>query len=90
MSWIRKPNLPFEPSGERNDFLTCVRNTESAGRSGYKWKVRFLQQGLEGLHDRSRQPKSSPMELSENMVCRIVALKQAHPKWGPRKLRVVM
>lgn len=59
-------------------------------KTGYKWKKRFLQQGLEGLQDLSRKPKSSPRGLSENVVCRIVALKQAHPSWGARKLREVL
>jgi transposase InsO family protein len=27
--------------------------------------------------------------LSEDVVCRIVALKQAHPHWGPRKIKVL-
>lgn len=59
-------------------------------KTGYKWKKRFLQQGVDGLHDRSRRPKSSPGELSEDVVCRIVALREAHPGWGARKLRDVM
>lgn len=58
-------------------------------KTGYKWKERFLRQGLEGLHDRSRRPRSSPTGLSEDVVCRIVALKQAHPSWGARKLQEV-
>jgi putative transposase len=59
-------------------------------KTGYKWKKRFLQQGLEGLQDLSRKPKSSPTGLTEDVVCRIVALKQAHPSWGARKLREVL
>lgn len=59
-------------------------------KTGYKWKKRFLQQGLEGLQDLSRKPKSSPTGLAEDVVCRIVALKQAHPSWGARKLREVL
>ena len=59
-------------------------------KTGYKWKERFLAQGLEGLCDQSRRPRSSPRGLSEEVVCRIVALKQAHPGWGPRKLREVL
>lgn len=80
--------------------LRAVRGLESftqlceefriSRKTGYKWKERFLQQGLDGLHDQSRRPKSSPTGLSEDVVCRIVALKQAHPGWGARKLREVM
>lgn len=59
-------------------------------KTGYKWKERYSQRGLEGLHDHSRRPSSSPEQLCEDIVCRIVALKQAHPSWGARKLRAVM
>jgi putative transposase len=53
---------------------------------GYKWKDRFLQKGSRGLHDQSRRPKNSPVELKEAVVCEIIRLKQAHPHWGPPKL----
>jgi len=59
-------------------------------KTGYKWKERFLCEGLSGLGDESRRPKTSPQELSETMVCQIVKLKHAHPRWGPRKLRAVL
>jgi putative transposase len=59
-------------------------------KTGYKWKERFLSEGLSGLGDESRRPTTSPTELSETMVCQIVKLKHAHPCWGARKLRAVM
>lgn len=58
-------------------------------KTGYKWKERFLEQGLEGLTDQSRRPVSCPQQLGENSVCKIVKLKLAHPSWGPRKIRMV-
>ena len=58
-------------------------------KTGYKWKDRFLEQGLSGLSDQSRRPDSSPQQLGENSVCNIVKLKLAHPTWGPRKIRMV-
>jgi len=59
-------------------------------KTGYKWKQRFFERGLEGLADQSRRPHSSPKELDEDTVCRIVRLKNAHPTWGAAKLRAVM
>lgn len=58
-------------------------------KTGYKWRERFLEQGLEGLSDQSRRPVSCPQQLGENSVCKIVKLKLAHPSWGPRKIRMV-
>lgn len=86
---------------QRSQFvLRAISGNESFGdlcreygisrKTGYKWKERFLSQGLSGLGDESRRPKTSPSELSETMVCEIVKLKHAHPGWGPRKLRAVL
>jgi putative transposase len=86
---------------QRTEFvLRALRNAEVFGdlcrefgisrKTGYKWKERFLQDGLGGLGDQSRRPDSSPSEVSEAMVCRIVKLKVAHPSWGARKLRAVL
>jgi len=59
-------------------------------KTGYKWKQRFLEQGLEGLAEQSRRPRSSPSEIGEELVCRIVKAKLAHPNWGPKKIRAVL
>jgi putative transposase len=58
-------------------------------KTGYKWKARFLEQGLEGLGDQSRRPAQSPNQVGEETLCRMVKLKLAHPAWGPRKIRAV-
>jgi putative transposase len=56
-------------------------------KTGYKWKERFLRDGVSGLEEESRRPKSSPDQLPEEAVCEIVRLKLAHVTWGPRKIR---
>lgn len=56
-------------------------------KTGYKWIERYLDGGLEGLDDRSRRPKISPTELSENVVCEIIKVRNSHKTWGPNKLK---
>ncbi|WP_367872746.1 helix-turn-helix domain-containing protein [Luteolibacter sp. Populi] len=58
-------------------------------KTGYKWQARFLEHGMAGMEDRSRRPHASPDGLAEAVVCEIVKLKQAHPHWGPRKIRAL-
>ena len=58
-------------------------------KTGYKWRERFVAKGLGGLYEESRRPDRSPGSLSERVVCQIVRLKNAHPHWGPHKLRTV-
>lgn len=58
-------------------------------KTGYKWRERFLQYGLEGMAEESRRPKSSSSGLAEAVVCEIVRFKERYRKWGARKLRDV-
>ena len=56
-------------------------------KTGYKWKERFLRDGIRGMVERSRRPKSHADQLAEETVCEIIRLKLAHGSWGPRKVR---
>ena len=38
-------------------------------KTGYKWKQRLINGGLEGIKEESRRPRSSPNQLSEEEVC---------------------
>jgi putative transposase len=40
-----------------------------------------------GLFDRSRAPHNHPHGVSDDIVEAILALRERHPRWGPRKLR---
>src|SRR5579859_6382229 len=53
---------------------------------GYKWVRRYRDQGLDGLRERSRAPKSCPHKLSPTIAEFIIGLREKHPTWGPRKL----
>ena len=94
------PFMPWkktEPMQERIEFALKAMNTLNfralcqeygiSTKTGYKWKERFMREGLEGMVEESRRPKSTPGQLPEEEVCEIVRLKLAHPNWGPRKIR---
>lgn len=68
-------------------FTELCREYGVSTKTGYKWRERLIQEGLGGLHDRSRRPHSSPENLNEDVVCEIIKLKTAHPHWGPYKIR---
>ena len=69
------------------NFRALCQEYGVSAKTGYKWKQRFLQEGLEGMAEESRRPKTSPEQLPEEQVCEIVRLKLAHLAWGPRKIR---
>lgn len=52
--------------------------------TGYKWLSRRQANG--GLADRSRRPHSSPRQTDSELEERIVAVRDAHPAWGARKI----
>jgi len=58
-------------------------------KTGYKWRERLLRWGTEGLVEQSRRPKGHADQLSPEVICEMVRLKQLHPYWGPRKIRAL-
>src|SRR5258705_8987694 len=60
------------------NFRELCREYGISTKTGYKWRERFLRQGLEGMEEDSRRPRSSPKQLSERQVCEIVKLKLVH------------
>lgn len=74
---------------QRDNFRELCREFNISPRVGYKWQKRFLEHGLDGLYELSRKPRGSPSKLGEEVICRIVKLKQRHPHWGPLKLREI-
>lgn len=88
MTWKR-----VEPMEERCRFVLLAREPRAniaalcreftvSRKTGYKWLNRFSQEGLSGLEERSRRPLSCPRQISGEIVCEIVSIRQAHPRWG--------
>lgn len=59
-------------------------------KTGYKWIGRYEEEGVEGLRDRSRAPHRCPHRISEEVEDAIVAVRQKHPRWGPKKIVKVL
>lgn len=78
-AWLKK----------KHDISTLCRMAGISRKTGYKWWRRFKKQGESGLYTLSRAPKKSVHPVDEKALEAIIALRRAHPKWGPRKLLVV-
>ena len=59
-------------------------------KTGYKWVVRFADEGERGLLERSRRPRQSPRRTASAMEAAVVAVRTAHPAWGGRKIRAYL
>jgi transposase InsO family protein len=66
--------------------------TEVAERYGvsrqsvHTWLVRYRQEGIAGLEDRSHQVHHHPWRIPAAVEELICELRRGHPKWGPRRL----
>jgi putative transposase len=58
-------------------------------QTGYKWLRRFRSEGIAGLTDQSRRPRSSRLRVSGEVVLQVLALRDKHG-WGPKKLRKLL
>lgn len=58
-------------------------------KTGYKWKERFFQKGIEGLKEKTRKPHCSPAHLPEEVICELIRIKKTKLRWGPKKIREV-
>jgi transposase InsO family protein len=54
--------------------------------TGYLYLRRYRAEGTDGLQDRSSRPRQSPARCAPEIEARIIALREAHPRWGGRKL----
>jgi putative transposase len=59
-------------------------------KTGYEWLGRHRQEGIEGLLDRSRAPHHHPQAIADEIAERCVAVRRAHPTWGPVKVRAFL
>jgi putative transposase len=61
-----------------------------ARQTGHKWLRRFRDRGYWGLEEQSRRPKTSPSLTGPEVVKAVLALRDKHPSWGPKKLALVL
>jgi len=59
-------------------------------KTGYKWVDRYETDPAAGLADRSRAPKVHGRAMADPIRDAILALRRAHPHWGPKKLRAIL
>jgi len=93
MSWNTKDS--FTRRREFVELLTTggvkmselCRRFEVSRKTGYKWKQRFAQAGEIALLDRKARQVRRSNQTEATVETALLALRQEHPTWGPRKLR---
>jgi transposase InsO family protein len=81
--------MRFVIAAEKHEepFAAICRRFGVSRRVGYKWLGRYQEAGVEGLLDRSRAPVHHSHMIAEEISERCLAVRRAHPTWGPVKVR---
>ena len=96
--------MPWKESSQMSSRLEFVMLAQAPGvnmralcrsfgvspKTGYKLLARFQEEGQAGLQDRPRRPLSSPFSSSKELEAQVLALHDAYPCWGSRKLRALL
>jgi transposase InsO family protein len=72
---------------EGSNFSELCRRFGISRKTGYKFLRRYMGEGLKGLGDRSRRPRSSPNATDFEVQRLILELRDKHTAWGGRKLK---
>jgi transposase InsO family protein len=65
-------------------FAELCRRFGISRQTGYKWVRRDADDG--DVSDRSRRPHGSPRQTPDEGVAAVLAVREAHPTWGARKI----
>ncbi len=63
------------------------RRYDISRKTAYKWIKRYIQEGEDGLSDRSRRPRHSPMKIPPQLERAVLKVRKDHSMWGGRKIR---
>ena len=55
-------------------------------RTLHRWLLRYANEGLAALADKSSKPDRCPHQMAPEIEARIVELRRSHPGWGPRTI----
>lgn len=73
-----------------NNYFSVTELCERYGisrKTGYKWIRRYQESGMpDSILDRSKRPLHFPTKTSDEIVEALLAVRDKHPSWGPKKL----
>jgi transposase InsO family protein len=70
--------------------VEVARRNRVARQTVHDWLRLYAGHGLAGLADRSSRPLSCPHQMAPAVEAAVVAMRVAHPGWGPRTILVYL
>jgi transposase InsO family protein len=80
----------LEYDSREHTMTELCQRYEIARETGYLWLRRYRQLGLSGLMERSRAAHRHSNQMPEEIERMVLELRQAHMRWGPRKLKKIL
>src|SRR5215475_5040878 len=75
---------------EKNvNFTELCREYSISTKCGYKWKNRFINEGLPGLEEQSRRPVNNSRSMPEPVSVELLRIKNLRKTWGAKKILAV-
>ncbi len=85
-----KLRFVFEYELDERSMTELCQRYEIARETGYVWLRRYRQAGAAGLIEHSRATHRHGNQTPEDLEQLVLELRQAHMRWGPRKLKRVL
>jgi transposase-like protein len=82
-----KLEVLFEPERSGDSVAAVCRRHGISRASFYRYRRRYLAEGIDGLEAKPRRPLTSPARIDPRLELAICALRKQHPRWGARRIR---
>ena len=85
-----KLRFVFEYERDEQTMRDLCASFSISRETGYVWLRRYRQYGVGGLVELNRAANSHPNQTCAEIEAAVLELRQAHMRWGPRKLRRIL
>jgi len=85
-----KLRFVFEYERRERSMTELCQRYEIARETGYVWLRRYRRAGAAGLTEHSRAARRHNNQTPEDIEQIVLELRQAHMRWGPRKLKWIL
>jgi transposase InsO family protein len=86
-SWLTEHRYRAVLQVQQGVAVTQVAREVGASRqSVYSWVARYEAEGLAGLAERSRRPRTSPTRMAPEVEAMICELRRSFPRWGAQRI----
>lgn len=85
MAELRR-EVVLEPKRTGETVTEVCRRYGISRQTYYRYRRRLIEEGLDGLEDRSRRPWRSPNQIEPELELEICRLRKDHYRWGARRI----